>query len=240
MILRGVGVAMALETPMLGHPRGTRGREGLPTLHLRTAWDARALAWEQYLLYYYNMVTANKIEIKFRQQNMSCVIASYAIVANYFADTLMQDVFTGYCDHFRLEYRDVIEAEIVSAVHLNQECPRKNWQGYKMVKELHENSNQPVFKKNREAFIILKQVGGTPNEEERQELINDIKDNDSLINILIMTPDGKAAHSQTVGIAKENGKEFLRDTGGPNNLIYSDSTFVNHTIKEYLVFTRSR
>lgn len=180
------------------------------------------------------MVSVNQIDTSFTQQRMSCVLASYAVAANYFAGTPIKDVFTAYCDHFGIVYKDEIEAENISAIHLNNECQKKAWQGYRMVRTLHETSTQPIFKKHREKFIIVKQGVAPPSKEEQQELATVIQNEDALINLLILGPGG--AHSFTIGIDIENGKEFLRDTGGVREILYRPQTFIDDAVKEYMAY----
>jgi len=99
-----------------------------------------------------NRIVAERINKDFCQHGGSCVLSSYAIVANYFTGRPIGEYFEGYCQHFRLSYSDALDAEQKYAAHFDQEWRKRNCRGYEVILDLHSNSTVKCFAEARQRF----------------------------------------------------------------------------------------
>jgi hypothetical protein len=89
-------------------------------------------------------------DVSYQQTRPTCVLASYAIACWPFAKQPVAEMFTAYCDHFKLEATDP-EETYCDDFH----CVRTAIQaGYDVIYDLHWGSNQLVFKRNRDAVWL--------------------------------------------------------------------------------------
>jgi hypothetical protein len=88
----------------------------------------------------------------FIQNGGSCVLASYAIVANYFTGRPVADYFEGYCKHFGLAYTDAADAERKYADHFDAEWRKRDCRGYEVILDVHTRSKEECFVEARKKF----------------------------------------------------------------------------------------
>jgi len=86
-----------------------------------------------------------RVNVAFKQSVGSCVIASYAIAANYFTGRPIESYFEGYCEHFGLVWDNALHAETIYASHFDAEWRKRNCRGYEVALDLHEHSNVACF-----------------------------------------------------------------------------------------------
>jgi hypothetical protein len=146
-----------------------------------------------------------RINKDFIQNGGSCVLASYAIVGNYFTGQPVRTYFEGYCKHFKLEYANAAEAEQKYAAHFDAEWRKRNCRGYEVILDLHSNSTVECFVEARAHFdghFYLDSAG------HREELENILTSKEAFLNITY--EPGRDYHSITV---IHGDKGFLaRDT----------------------------
>ena len=158
------------------------------------------------------MVNTQFINQAFSQQSGSCVLASYAVVTNYFQNhRTIQEVFDEYCEFFRIPYISHLDSERSSGNHLNDICQRiLSWRGYQMTDYIHNHANHYFFTTNRR-FFSASVFALTPLTKAQYDgLINSLRVNESLANILTAVPTG-GYHSRTLGI-DQNEALFIHDT----------------------------
>ena len=100
------------------------------------------------------MVDTQVINQVFSQQTGSCVLASYAVVTNYFLNhRTIPEVFDEYCEFFKIPYISHLDSERSSGNHLNDICQRiLFWRGYQMIDYLHNHARHHFFSTNRRFF----------------------------------------------------------------------------------------
>jgi hypothetical protein len=98
-----------------------------------------------------NVVVTN-VNATFIQNGGSCVLASYAVVANYFTGEPISSYFEGYCRHFGLTFKDAADAEQKYASHFDAEWRKRNCRGYEVILDLHANSKEKCFVGARQIF----------------------------------------------------------------------------------------
>jgi hypothetical protein len=158
------------------------------------------------------MVFSNHLNQTFVQNEISCVLSSYSVVANYFAGVEIHEVFIEYCKIFNIPYFDEIDAELSSSNHLNRICPKiLKWRGSQMIHYLHSKSDNPYFLKNRKHFsssiFTLEPIA----QDKFSTLVSHLFDVDSLANFVT------APHSRTLGWDLDKGL-FIHDTQAEENL----------------------
>lgn len=150
-------------------------------------------------------IELSKINTNFTQHGGSCVLASYAIVGNYFTGKPVTTYFEGYCKHFKLDYANAAEAEQKYASHFDAEWRKRNCRGYEVILDLHSNSTVECFVEARSRFdghFYLDSAG------HREELENLLAAKEAFLNITY--EPGRDYHSITV-VHGENGFQ-ARDT----------------------------
>lgn len=97
------------------------------------------------------MIQANRVDKCFKQAFGSCVLASYSIVANYFTGLPTQSFFSAYCRHYKRDFGDNNHEETYS-YHFNSLINQPCQNGYKIVLNLHDTSEEPEFQASRASF----------------------------------------------------------------------------------------
>jgi len=141
------------------------------------------------------MVDNSKIYRGYRQKEKSCVLASYAIVSNYFTGLPIIGFFEDYCRHYQIGFTNGDEAEEKYGEHFQHELFSRDLQGYQLTLELHNNSRQKSFKVSRKYFHAEFISNSTPNKD---YIIKKLKTKKALLNITF--PIGsRTCHSITMG-----------------------------------------
>lgn len=145
------------------------------------------------------------IDTKFVQSDASCVLASYAIVANYFTRLPVGDYFEGYCHHFGIDYTNAVDAERKYARHFDAEWKKRKCMGYEVILDLHSNAVERCFVEARQRFDPQFYLESSKHLAELKQVL---KTREALLNITYKVADD--THSVTVFY---NGVRFLiRDT----------------------------
>lgn len=155
------------------------------------------------------MIEISKLDVEFIQNTGSCVLASYAIVGNYFSSLPVTQFFEDYCKHFNLSFSSWQEAEGMYANHFVREYDRRKCEGYQVILDLHNNSQQEVFKISRKIFSATfypDSLSVVSNLKER------LGNEESFLNVTFSVNE-KACHSVTAFYDKEN--LMYRDTNRP-------------------------
>jgi len=134
----------------------------------------------------------NRIDTAFLQHGGSCVLASYAIIANYFTGTPVTNYFEGYCEHFGLKYTNALEAEQKYAAHFDNEWRKRDCRGYQVILDLHSNSPVKCFAEARQRFDCLFYLDSSAHVDELTQLLT----NKAFLNITY--EPGHDYHSITV------------------------------------------
>jgi hypothetical protein len=150
-------------------------------------------------------INLSRINTNFTQHGGSCVLASYAIVGNYFTGKPVTTYFEGYCKHFKLDYANAAEAEQKYASHFDAEWRKRNCRGYEVILDLHSNSTVECFVEARAHFDGHFYLDSSAH---RQELENLLTGKQAFLNITY--EPGGGYHSITV-VHGDNGFLF-RDT----------------------------
>jgi hypothetical protein len=150
-------------------------------------------------------IELSRINKDFIQNGGSCVLASYAMVGNYFTGKPVTTYFEGYCKHFKLDYANAAEAEQKYAAHVDAEWRKRNCRGYEVILDLHSNSTVKCFVEARAHFDGQFYLDSAAH---REELENLLAAKEAFLNITY--EPGGGYHSITV-VHGDNG--FLaRDT----------------------------
>ena len=96
------------------------------------------------------MIKAELLNQAFTQSYGSCVLASYAIVANYFSRLPIESYFQAYCRHFSINLD--CNCEYASAEHFDREWKSRNCKGYQVILDVHNHSKLPEFETSRSLF----------------------------------------------------------------------------------------
>jgi len=183
------------------------------------------------------MIDTNLINQTFSQQSGSCVLSSYAVVANYFRNqTSILDVFDEYCEFFKIPFLSHLDSERASGNHLNRICQDiLEWRGYQMVHYVHNHANQRLYISNRGAFSSLIYSLAPLTIDQFNRLIDNLRTNDSIANILTAVPN-VGYHSQTLGV-DQNGRILIHDTGSEPRITYNPN-LIHNNILECILYTR--
>jgi len=160
------------------------------------------------------------IDRDFQQTTDSCVLASYAIVANYFTQIPVSEFFAAYCRHFSI-VSHACDYEKTYASHFSNEINKyPNSNGYKLILFLHNNSSDNAFAEARRFFtakFYLNAAYAFCELEERLEC------SESLLNLTYgrMVQAGTLFNNSTrnqlvchsVTIFNCDGSLFIRDSG---------------------------
>jgi len=135
----------------------------------------------------------SRINTNFTQHGGSCVLASYAIVGNYFTGKPVTTYFEGYCKHFKLDYANAAEAEQKYAAHFDAEWRKRNCRGYEVILDLHSNSPVGCFVEARAHFDGHFYLDSAGHRQELEDLLNG---KEAFLNITY--EPGRDYHSITV------------------------------------------
>jgi hypothetical protein len=92
------------------------------------------------------------IDANFVQSDASCVLANYAIVANYFTRLPVRSYFEGYCHHFGIVYTNAVDAERKYSRHFDAEWQKRKCSGYEVILDLHSTATEECFVQARSHF----------------------------------------------------------------------------------------
>jgi hypothetical protein len=134
-----------------------------------------------------------KVNGGFIQNGGSCVLASYAVVANYFTGQPVADYFEGYCKHFGLAYTDAADAERKYADHFDAEWRRRDCRGYEVILDVHTHSKEPCFVEARKKFDARFYLDSAAHLKELEQALGDKQ---AFLNITY--EPGMGYHSITV------------------------------------------
>lgn len=113
------------------------------------------------------MVDSAKI-CRFSQSTESCVLASYAIAANYFVGIEIKKVFDDYCRHYGINNFNMHKylfrtspikheklSEFAYDSHFHDACKNSGMSGLEFIKNLHDHSTHTSFLRSRGIFALL-------------------------------------------------------------------------------------
>jgi TPR repeat protein len=149
----------------------------------------------------------SKFDPAFTQSAGSCVLSSYAIVANYFTGHPVTEYFEGYCHHFGITYTNAVDAEGKYASHFDAEFKKRNCLGYEVLLDLHSNATEQCFVDARARFAPQLFRESAPHTRELEQVLTE---REAVLNITMQIMSD--AHSVTA--FAEGGQLFVRDTGG--------------------------
>jgi hypothetical protein len=182
------------------------------------------------------MIDLSKIDCSFIQSTGTCVLASFAIVSNYFARLDIRNIFMDYCKHFEiknpnkrpLEELNIIELERLYEEHFHKENQRRKCLGYEIVKDLYENSREKSFIKSRNNFnmeLFPKFI------DSEKYIINTLKKAESLLNISYISLYG-SVHSVTIGIGNNETKFTVRDTSPVDSQLFKKINYITDLVPD--------
>jgi hypothetical protein len=116
-------------------------------------------------------VNATNVNSEFIQSGGSCVLSSYAIVANYFTGRPIATYFEGYCQHFKLPYSSALDAEQKYAAHFDKEWRKRDCRGYEVILDLHSNSTVACFVEARSHFDGIFYLDSSAHRHELEDLL---------------------------------------------------------------------
>lgn len=150
-------------------------------------------------------IAVTNVNSRFLQNGGSCVLSSYAIVANYFTGEPISSYFEGYCRHFGLKFKDAAEAEQKYAGHFDAEWRKRDCRGYEVILDLHAHSKEKCFADARRVFEGRFYLDSSAHIEELERLLSA---QEAFLNITY--EPGGDYHSITI---MHDGKRFMsRDT----------------------------
>jgi hypothetical protein len=150
-------------------------------------------------------VTITNVDDWFVQSDASCVLASYAIVANYFTGQPVSAYFEGYCRHFGIFYAGAVDAERKYASHFDAEWKKRKCMGYEVILDLHSNSTEKCFVEARRRFDAHFYLESSKHLEELEQVLST---REALLNITYRVMDD--THSVTV--MRDGPRMMVRDT----------------------------
>jgi len=155
------------------------------------------------------MIEVSKLNTIFIQSCGSCVLASYAVVGNYFTGFPIEQFFEDYCRHFNQSFNTWQEAERIYANHFDLEWKIRKCEGYKVLLNLHNNSQEAVFERSRKIFSA---TFYTDSLNVLSKLEKKLENEKSFLNITFEVY-ANVCHSVTAFYDKEN--LLCRDTRFP-------------------------
>jgi len=180
------------------------------------------------------MVDSEKIYSSFVQSVDSCVLASYAIAANYFTGIDIKIYFKAYCLHYGIKNFDRFPYllnniqinneniyELAYNSHFHTEYNRRNIAGLKLIEELHNKSIQHAFLEGRK-IIDIEYFANVFN---FVDVIDKKLKKDEALLILAFTGERGGRHIAVFGYDK---KGYYNVETRPNNrtgIVYCDSPF---------------
>ena len=151
-----------------------------------------------------NIIVTN-VNAEFLQKGGSCVLSSYAIVANYFTGEPIGSYFEGYCRRFGLAFTDAADAEQKYAAHFDAEWRKRNCRGYEVILDLHSHSTEKCFADARRVFEGRFYLDSSAHIEELERLLGT---HEAFLNISYNA--GQNFHSIT--ILNDGTRCLCRDT----------------------------
>ena len=140
------------------------------------------------------MIDKTKIYRNFIQHSNSCILASYAIAANYFTGIPISDYFRDYCWHFNLSPTDPEIRQFFSSIsyhqdpstldefmyefHFHKEYNNRQISGLNLILEIHNVSMANSFDQSR-GKIEIESIPKVPADLQRIE--NILKSDHSLL-----------------------------------------------------------
>lgn len=130
---------------------------------------------------------------------ITTVLASYAVAAYPFTKRNILDYFEDYCRHYKIHATTTdSESQYLKDFKIRYAKPGMN--GYKVIKDLHDNSTEISFKNARNKFD-LQNVDNAENKIDYLE--NELKSEQGiLVNVFInqsSLPNLASKHSITIG-----------------------------------------
>ena len=151
------------------------------------------------------MIVVSKVNAAFVQTGGSCVLASYAVVHNYFTSLPIHVCFEAYCRHFDLPFTSWREAEQKYAGHFDNEWRTRNCLGYEVMMDLHSNSSEQEFIEARKHFRSVLYKYSAPH---CNQLEDTLRKQEAILNITFSI--GGDCHSITTFAGSES--LFKKDT----------------------------
>jgi hypothetical protein len=157
----------------------------------------------------YIMIDTSRVNADFVQTGGSCVLSSYAVIANYFTSIQIPEFFCAYCKHFGIPFSSKAEAETNYERHFHDEWSNvRKCKGYEVILDLHENSTESLFVSSRGIFGAQFFLQAAPH---IAMIENVLRQDEALLNITYCTSNN--FHSVTVF---SDGSEFYnRNTQVP-------------------------
>jgi TPR repeat protein len=147
----------------------------------------------------------DKFNSTFTQSSASCVLANYAVVANYFTGLPITAFFEGYCHHFGICYTNATDAEVKYAAHFDREWKRRKCSGYELILDLHSNATEECFAVARSRFGTKLFRESAPH---TKVLEQDLDDQNAILNLGV----DLAFDVHSITVFKDGRQIFVRDT----------------------------
>lgn len=133
------------------------------------------------------------------------MLSSYAVAANYFTGLPGEVFFEDYCRHFGIVFLSAENAEELYVPHFVREYHTRGCEGYKVIIDLHNQSETKSFKRCREVFAA-KFIGDTCSQE--KDILTNLRE-EALLNVTFEVGSG-FCHSVTVWC--DGSVLYCRDT----------------------------
>lgn len=180
------------------------------------------------------MVESEKVFSLFIQTVNSCVLASYAIAANYFTKVEILEYFKAYCCHYNITEIDSnpyirngikISAhnhyEVLYDSHFHNEYNRRRKAGLKIIEELHKESIQSAFVEARNSFDV-KHIDNVLTCADKIEV--KLKEEEALL-ILAFRGAGGGRHTAVFGYEDERWYTVETRQYPQTGIVYCDNPF---------------
>lgn len=141
------------------------------------------------------MVDAETVFTSFVQNGNSCTLASYAVAAYHFTKRGPYEFFRDYCKHFQVRATSDQGAETEYNKDFHPRYGRPNCSGYKIIRELHNNSSEIRFVESRAKFEV-EYIHQTM--QRLEEIEQRLKNEETLISVAFRMSSGHV-HSCCVG-----------------------------------------
>lgn len=144
------------------------------------------------------MVDADTVFTTFVQDGNSCTLASYAVASHHFTERGPYEFFCDYCKHFKIPATSDQDAEREYNNDFHPRYSRPNCSGYKIIRELHNNSPETCFVESRGKFHV-EYIHQTT--QRLEEIEDRLQHEEALISVAFRMPSGDV-HSCCVGFDK--------------------------------------
>lgn len=132
----------------------------------------------------------------FIQSCNSCTLTSYAVGAYAFVKIEPEAFFKAYCAHFKVPIPATSDGEHAYDEHFQKEWQSRKCEGYKIIQELHNTSDEDVFKECRKQFNV-EFISDVKSDKKRIKQL--LKKEKALISIAFTIPQ-LGVHSTVVSI----------------------------------------